>query len=106
MSKVDLIATKAMRYGGRALTAGEPFQASRRDARTLSAIRKAEPAPEVDPEEIRRQELLDRLRGDYQTAAGEPADLRWGAPRLEQEIAAAVKAKAQTYQRRDLRAED
>lgn len=105
MSKVDLIATKAMRYGGRALTVGEPFQASRRDARTLGAIGKAEAAPEVDPEELKRQELLERLRAEYQAAKGEGADLRWGVPRLEQEIAAAAKARAQTYQRLDLRAE-
>lgn len=106
MSKVDLIATKSMRYGGRALTVGEPFQASRRDARTLGAIGKAEAAPEVDPEEVERQKLLERLRGEYQKAKGEDPDMRWGVPRLEQEIAAAVKAKTQSYQRRDLRAED
>lgn len=41
----DLIATRNLRYATRALTAGEPFQASNQDARILVAIKKARPAP-------------------------------------------------------------
>ncbi|ACL58958.1 hypothetical protein [Methylobacterium nodulans] len=130
--KVDLIATTAMRYGGRALQPGESFRASRRDARTLAAIGKAkepEPAtvekpaiaePELsEPErqeaeaprpaepknaEQERTERLEALRSQYRAVTGEDPDLRWGIPRLETAIASAASAN-QTYSRRDLRPE-
>ncbi|WP_174873205.1 hypothetical protein [Enterovirga aerilata] len=125
--KTDLIATKAMRYGGRSLEAGDAFRAATpRDARILTAIRKAELAPDVDPEEAAKATRLDELRSEYEAVAGEAPDLRWGAPRLEEEIEAAKKkrrgkpldhdgngkaggsrtAEQGRYNRRDVRAED
>lgn len=40
----NLKATKSFTYAGRALKAGDPFSASRADARTLRAIGRAAPA--------------------------------------------------------------
>lgn len=90
-----LIATKDLRYGGRSLVAGDPFDAaSERDARLLKAIRKAANAPEVDPDDAAKAVQLDALRTEYTAATGETPDLRWGAARLEEGIAAAKKRTA------------
>ena len=104
MSKVDLVASKPLRYGGRSLEVGDTFDASPRDARILKAIRKAADAPAEDIEAKEAAEELDHLRAAYTEATGEEPDGRWGAPRLNEEIAKAKKPKG--YQRRDLRAED
>lgn len=40
----DLKAIKPFKYAGRALQAGDPFSASRRDARVLHALGRATPA--------------------------------------------------------------
>ena len=51
--KVEMIATKRMKYGTRMLNAGEPFEAKQSDVRLLEAIRKAKrieaPAVEAAP---------------------------------------------------------
>lgn len=104
MSKVDLVASKPLRYGGRSLEAGDPFDASPRDARILKAIRKAADAPVEDVEAKQAAEELETLRASYTDATGDEPDGRWGAARLSEEIAKAKKPKG--YQRRDLRAED
>ena len=44
---VKLIATKPLPYGGVRYKAGEPFEATRKHARVLIAIGKAEKAPEA-----------------------------------------------------------
>jgi hypothetical protein len=41
MSRVEMIATKAMRYGHKPLAAGQHFLARARDVRLLKAINKA-----------------------------------------------------------------
>ncbi|MBP9033925.1 MAG: hypothetical protein KBG29_08515 [Pseudomonadales bacterium] len=53
-----VIAKKAFSYGGRALTVGEEFNASARDARVLCALGRADTAPplpraesEIEPPE-------------------------------------------------------
>ena len=74
----ELIATRAYRYGGRALQPGDPFEASSRDARLLKAIRKAKAAPEV-------------VASDEEPSGDEAAQVSRGRGR---------------YQRRDMRAED
>ena len=110
MSKVDQIATKAMRYGGRALRPGAPFQASRRDARVLEAIGKSKP-PETLDEDVEegsaapanKPDDIDALRVRYRAASGEDADKRWGAGKLREKIEAAAGG---SYRRRDMRATD
>ncbi|MDR7040561.1 hypothetical protein J2X36_005344 [Methylobacterium sp. BE186] len=110
--KVDQIATKAMRYGGRILKPGDTFQASRRDARVLQAIGKSgpppqvDPAPQADPEEETKAAEIEQLRAEYEATIGDAADGRWGAAKLREKIAAATEPKGGSYQRRDLRAED
>ncbi|EHM01148.1 hypothetical protein HMPREF9946_02223 [Acetobacteraceae bacterium AT-5844] len=48
MAKISLVATKAFRFGGRALVAGDEFEASARDARLLKAVGKAgDPKPKA-----------------------------------------------------------
>lgn len=42
---MKLTATKALRYAGRSLVAGDDFEASAKDARLLKAIGKAKDAP-------------------------------------------------------------
>lgn len=80
--KKTLIANKPMRYAGRALKAGDSFQASGRDSRTLTLIGRASefvPAP----------------------VAKEPVKVEPVAPSkvVEEET------QKRTYKRRDLRAE-
>ncbi|GEP06427.1 hypothetical protein [Methylobacterium oxalidis] len=116
--RIDQIATKAMRYGGRVLKPGDTFQASRRDARVLQAIGKsgpppqadpspqANPAPQVDLEEETKAAEIEQLRAEYEATTGDAADGRWGAPKLREKIAAPKEPKGGSYQRRDLRAED
>lgn len=82
---MDLIATKKLRYDGRSLKPGEAFTASNRDGRLLVGIKKAKEAPvrpAAPPE--------DDLAGLRATARrlSISVDLRWGARRLREEIAA------------------
>lgn len=83
---MDMIATKAMRYAGKDLQPGDPFEAaSPRDFRTLRAISKARPAPEAEPEpdEDKPDEANPELNDQAQQA----------------------KPKAAAYKRRDVRAQ-
>jgi hypothetical protein len=101
MSKVDLVATRGYRYGGRALQAGDRFQASSRDARLLKAIRKAsDPAGESE-EAPAAMDDIDGLRIEYERLAGKAPDKRWAEKRLREEI-----EQHGRYLRRDMRAED
>jgi len=83
----DLIATRDFRYATRALTAGDPFQASNQDARVLIAIKRATPAPAEDVN-------TDALQGLKDEAAklGIEVGPRWGEKRLKDEIAKAARA--------------
>lgn len=47
MDKMNLIALKSLRFGGKVLQAGDPFCAKRKDAKLLKAIGKAADAPEL-----------------------------------------------------------
>lgn len=80
--KRQMTATRAFRYGTRALKAGDEFTASRADARVLEAIGRAAPAQAAKPPS------LDDLRAQA-TALGVDVDNRWRESRLMAEIAAA-----------------
>jgi hypothetical protein len=99
--KQKLIATRSYRYATRRLQAGEEFEASSVIARALVAARKASYAPEKPapraPVPIRapvstastdtnNDARLDSLRAQAERL-GIAVDGRWGAYRLQQEIA-------------------
>ena len=79
--KRQMTATKAFRYGTRALKAGDEFTASRADARVLEAIGRATAARVAPP-------TLDELRAQA-ASLGIELDNRWREARLTAEIAAA-----------------
>jgi hypothetical protein len=95
MSRTKLIATKRLRYGTRALAAGDHFEAPSMDAKLLVyAVKKAkfakdEPAPKPTPARaaIVDDPELERLRASARRL-GIAVDNRWGSRRLEAEIAA------------------
>lgn len=75
--KVQQVAVVPMTYAHRALTVGDTFTATRRDARILKAIGRSADAPS-DP--------LASLRARYESVSGFAADKRWGESRLRREI--------------------
>jgi hypothetical protein len=80
---------------------GDEFEVNRAQARVLTAIGKAQPAPEPDPVELQREELRTRA-----AEMGVEVDRRWGSERLQQEIDAADARRVPRYLRRDMVAED
>jgi hypothetical protein len=98
---MKLIALKSM---GR-LRPGDEFEVNRTQARALKALKKAEDAPIASPADVERDELRARAE-----AAGIEVDGRWGAERLQQEIAAAEQPPPRTaprfYRRRDMQPEE
>lgn len=119
-----LIANRQIRQGGRTIEPGEAFDVSSSGlARGLKATRRASDHVEAAPDD--REPLRARA-----AALGIEVDGRWGAARLEEEIAAAEQKKrsggtqtrqmtatapepdadadkgAGRYQRRDMRAEE
>lgn len=101
--KVSLINVSLPRYAGKALKAGEPFEATRKDAKALVAIRmatygtrdiarkpkvqKQPPPPAPDAAE------LVALRAEYEGIAGQKAHNFWKADTLKTKIDA-LKAEA------------
>lgn len=86
---MDLIAKRSFRYGTRALTAGELFTASRRDARILKALKKAVDAPAA-PEPARDEGPdLGALRERYSEIYGKRPYYGWDAETLVAKIAEA-----------------
>lgn len=83
----ELIATRALTYGTRRLTAGDAFQARPRDARILLAIGKARvPAAEpAEPPAVDDDDDLDALRAEA-AELGVEVDGRWKEKRLRAEI--------------------
>lgn len=91
------------RYGTRMLQAGEPFEASRRDAKALHALKKARYATEEDAPPVEAGlaagsgtapiesglDDLAGLRADYQAKTGKRAYHGWDAGQLREKIAAA-----------------
>ena len=64
MSRVEMIATKAMRYGHKPLAAGQHFLARARDVRLLKAIKKAVlPTAQTPSEEAAATPPRARSRG-------------------------------------------
>ena len=97
MSLTKLIATKRLRYGTRALAAGDRFEARDRDAKLLVyAVKRAkfakdEPAPKRGSRharQFRKSRNWKRLRASARRL-GIAVDNRWGVNRLQSEIAAA-----------------
>lgn len=83
--RVPMIATKDMTYATRRLKADEGFEASRSDARLLSALGRARPAEGhvVEPVDERAA-----LREAYKTKFGKRAFMGWDADTLREKIAA------------------
>jgi hypothetical protein len=102
---MKLIAAKSLKYATRRLQAGDEFEArGQRDARVLVGARLARYAPEAAPEppktavvmptevveapEDEGAKIVNRLRAEAERL-GIAVDGRWGAGRLQQEIAQA-----------------
>jgi hypothetical protein len=99
---MKLIATKSLKYDTRRLQAGDEFDAKDMHARILVGARKARYAPEAAPEppqpvvrivqpeldEDEGAKIINRLRAEAERL-GISVDGRWGAGRLQQEIAQA-----------------
>ncbi len=107
--RVTLVAGKPLTYAGRALRAGDVFEARPADARVLTGARLATyqtrdaaatprqrphqpPAPAAEAAPVAADATsadagLDALRAHYEALAGKKAHPFWRAPRLEAEIA-------------------
>ena len=99
---MKLTAAKSMRYNGKSLEPGDPFEAvSERDFRILKAVKKA-----VDRDDV-KSDLRERAED-----LGIDVDKRWSEETLHEKIAEAQGGSdAQgreklTYSRRDMRAKD
>lgn len=92
--KKRMIASKAFRYGTRALQAGDVFEAPRGQARTLVAIGRATEYAERTPAKVSpppadlEVQHLDGLREKARSVGIKP-DARWSAATLERKIAEA-----------------
>ena len=82
--KQKMKALKAMTYATRRLRAGDEFEASRRDARILAAIGRADYAP--DPEPV--APLAD-ARAEYQAKIGKRPFHGWDIATIKAKIAEA-----------------
>lgn len=86
---MHLIAEKRLTYAGRVHRPGATFEAKPAHARLLMASGVARQAPaKVLADGGMTVRSLDALRADYETKFGRAADLRWGAKRLQKELAA------------------
>lgn len=96
--RVQLINVKLPSYGGKALRAGEPFQASIKDAKALVAVRmatyatrdiaRAKPiAAKATRPLAPEQTELARLRAAYEELARKKAPNFWKADQLRAQIA-------------------
>lgn len=103
MINVAMIASRPMKYGTRRLRAGDDFMADGKHAKILqisnlaslaahvqfSPQKKAERQIEGSAELIpSQQDEILSLRGEYEAQTHKTPDLRWGAKRLREEIAA------------------
>ncbi len=86
--KTSMIATKAMTYGTRRLKAGDEFVASRRDARLLAAIGRAEYSTAAMKSE---EDELQKLRAAYQEKIGKRPYHGWDADTIKAKMAEADK---------------
>jgi len=98
---MKLIATKSLKYATRRMQAGDEFDAKDMHARVLVGARLARYAPEAAPEPSKPvtrifepndddegAKIVTRLRAEAERL-GIAVDGRWGAGRLQQEIAQA-----------------
>lgn len=88
---MDLIATKALRYGTRRLVPGEAFQARNdRDGRLLIAVKKARQAEVASPDVPSDPEAeLKALRALYEETVGKRPYHAWDTATLREKIDAA-----------------
>lgn len=94
--KRPMINVSLQRYGTRMLTAGDAFEASRRDARVLVALKKAQYAGDSDAdgdaEPATEAEILSALRAEYQGKFGKRPFNGWNAEEIKAKLAAAPAA--------------
>lgn len=85
---MQLIARKSFRYSSRQLEVGDAFEANTRDARMFVLLGKAQEVKTSEPLPLPQsvQDELDTLRAQA-TEVGINVDRRWGAARLQEEIA-------------------
>lgn len=97
-----LIAKRDMRYGTRRLKAGDYFEASKRDAKVLAAVKRADYAPgnrmpsnvPPIPEGLKKQveqqdgEEIKGLREQYASKFGKRPYMGWDAETIRQKLAA------------------
>lgn len=89
--KREMINIGLPRYGTRMLQAGDRFEANRRDARVLHALKKARYVTEKDVGTALGSALIDEraaLRAEYQEKLGKKAFPGWSAEQLRENIAA------------------
>lgn len=88
---MKLTATKALRYAGRSLVAGDDFEASAKDARLLKAIGKAKDAPvEYAPVNPARASMSDThrpVKSAYRTRQMKAADVAAETPVADEKTA-------------------
>lgn len=85
----NMIAMKRMTYGTRRLKAGDPFTASRRDARVLDAIGKATYGTRdliAAPVERQPADDMQALRARYQEVVGKRPFPGWDAAELQRRM--------------------
>lgn len=89
--KRDMINIGLQRYGTRMLQTGDTFEANRRDARVLHAIKKARYAEgdEAASPEAETPDDIEELRAKYLTVLGKRPFHGWDAATLREKIAAA-----------------
>lgn len=88
-----VVTAKELRYGGRQMRAGDEFEASDKDARTLKAVRKAADAP---PAQVKRS----------MPQPPEPKPVEPAASEEDQPRRRGRPSGAAWYGRRDMRAEE
>jgi hypothetical protein len=76
-----MIATKAMRYGGKRLGAGDEFEAAAKDAKILAGIRKAKYATAVPEIETKPVEEIQKVMVADDAAREDETDTGSGKPR-------------------------
>lgn len=80
-------------------------EARRLERRRLARVLPAGKQPQrADQKPTQETDALEVARSRYRASTGRDPDMRWGLARLESELS--VSPSVQTYNRRDMRAED
>ena len=78
--KLEIVATRPLRYGTRALAAGQAFEATSRDAKILVGAGKAR-YPEPPPPPPTADQMAE-LREEYERVVGKRPFMGWSADEL------------------------